>query len=606
MSIRTAELLAPAKNIDCGIAAINHGADAVYIAAHKFGAREAAANSIADIEKLVRHAHKYYAKVYLTLNTIIYENELEDARLLAKQAYDIGCDALIVQDMALLEMDIPPIPLHASTQTNNLTPEKVKFLAGVGFSRVVLARELSLNEITAIHAQTNVELEGFVHGALCVSHSGQCYLSQTLTERSANRGCCSQPCRSAYDLLDASGKTLVKNKYLLSLRDFNLSNRLLELYNAGITSFKIEGRLKDVGYVKNITAYYRKQLDKAISKNTGIKKASSGNVYLNFEPTPERSFNRGFTSYFIDGKKGKIASVDTPKAKGELLGKATRKDAQYFMLNTSIAVNNGDGICFFNRQSTLVGTNINRAENGRIYPSRMDGIEVGTEIFRNHNHSFEKQLLATNSAKRLINANVIFTATEQAVTITVTDEDGANATLTEPQNGETAKNAEMAEASLKKGLEKTGDSIFSLSAVIQWDKAYFYSASAINEWRRRLTELLEHQRLKQHIRQEYGIQPNSIPYPEKELSYLGNVANPLAHRFYKRHGVVNIDEAFEIAPDSQAGLMFTHYCIRRELGMCTKGKVAGNAESLYLYNNGRRLKVEFDCKRCGMKISLIK
>ncbi len=595
------ELLSPAKNADFGIAAINHGADAVYIAAQKFGAREAAGNSMADIDQLVAYAHRYYAKVYLALNTIIYEHELEDARNIAIQAYNIGCDALIIQDMALLEMDLPPIPLHASTQTNNLDVAKVKFLEDVGFSRVILGRELSLQEIAAIHKQTSVELEGFVHGALCVSHSGQCYLSQAITGRSANRGACAQPCRSSYDLLDANGKVLAKNKHLLSLRDFNLSDKLEDLYNVGVTSFKIEGRLKDLTYVKNNTAYYRRQLDKLMAKYPDVQKSSSGDTYLNFDPKPELSFNRGFTHYFIDGKQRKMASLNTPKHKGEELGKVVEVGSTWFKIGSDIEVSNGDGICFFDKSETLKGTKVNRVEDGRVFPLSMEDIEMGVAIFRNYNHAFEKRMAGV-TARRLINADLLFTANNEEISITVTDEDNISVSIKEPQLGEPAKNEEMAIRSLKENLSKSGDSIFMFTPAIATDKVYFYPHAVVNAWRRKLADKLEQARLVSYVREEKVMQPNSIPYPSASLGYMGNVANSLAQKFYERHGVKNIEEAFELISDAEGTLMATHYCIRRELGMCTKGKVAGNAESLYLYNNGKRLRVDFDCERCGMTI----
>ncbi|MDR0661610.1 MAG: U32 family peptidase [Prevotellaceae bacterium] len=607
MAIHKLELLSPAKNADYGIAAINHGADAVYIAAQKFGAREVAGNSMADVERLAAYAHRYYAKVYLALNTIIYEQELEEARNIAIQAHNIGCDALIIQDMALLEMGLPPIPLHASTQTNNLDAEKVKFLENVGFTRVILGRELSMQEIAAIHEQTNVELEGFVHGALCVSHSGQCYLSQAIANRSANRGACAQPCRSAYDLHDAKGKLLLKNRHLLSLSDFNLSDKLEDLYKAGISSFKMEGRLKDLTYVKNITAYYRRQLDRLIAKYPDVRKSSSGDSYFNFDPKPGLSFNRGFTSYFIDGKQKKMASLNTPKHKGEELGKVVEIGNTWFKIAGNIEVNNGDGICFFDRSEILKGTKVNRVEKGRIYPLSMEDIGLGVEVFRNYNHAFEKRMSGI-TARRFIYADLLFKANEKEITITATDEDGISVDIKEPQLGEIAKNEEMALQSLKENLSKSGDSIFMFTPAITSDKVYFYPHAVVNAWRRQLAEKLEQARLVSHKIEKYAIEPNSIAYPSASLSYFGNIANSLARKFYERHGLKDIGDAFELNPDTEGVLMTTHYCIRRELGICTictKGKVAGNAESLYLYNNGKRLRVDFDCERCGMTICKI-
>lgn len=604
MSTYLPELLAPAKNKDYGIAAINHGADAVYIAADKFGAREAAGNSMSDVEQLVRYAHRYFAKVYLTLNTILFENELEEARRLAIQAYNAGCDALIVQDMALLEMDLPPITLHASTQTNNLTAEKIKFLADVGFSRVILGRELSIAKIAAIRQQTSVELEAFVHGALCVSHSGQCYLSSALTGRSANRGSCAQPCRSSYNLVDGNGKLLAKNKHLLSLRDFNLSDKIEDLYNAGVCSLKVEGRLKDISYLKNITSYYRKQVDK-LAGDGGLKRPSSGKVTLKFEPEPELSFSRGFTNYFANGKQKSIASINTPKAIGERIGKVGKHTSTWFTLSGNNRLNNGDGICFFDKSSVLKGTKVNKVEGDRIFPLSMEGIVEDTEIFRNHNHLFEKQM-AGDTAERLVGATLYFSADEHQITLTATDEDGVSVTLHKEQQWEEAKNEELARKSTIDNLSKSGSSMFAFNVQMAEGTTYFYPTSEINAWRRELASLLDAEREKRYKRQEVRIEKNSIPYPEQSLSYLGNVANSLAKQFYEQHGVTSIEQAFELAPKPSEALMTTHYCIRQELGICAKGKVGENTPSLYLLNNGRKFELQFDCKRCGMQIKLVK
>ncbi|MCL1867613.1 MAG: U32 family peptidase, partial [Paludibacter sp.] len=377
------ELLSPAKNLECALAAINCGADAVYIGAVAFGARAAAGNSIADIEKLTNYAHKFCAKVYLTLNTILTDNELRDAEKLSWQVYDAGVDALIIQDMGLLMCDLPPLPLHASTQTDNRTLEKVQFLQQNGFSRVVLARELSLRQIADIKKNTNIELEVFVGGALCVSYSGQCYISAAACGRSANCGQCAQYCRLSYDLVDGKGNKILKNKYLLSLKDLDLSQNLPDLIKSGVSSLKIEGRLKSVDYVKNTTAFYRKKLDEIFEKDSNFCAASSGKTRLFFSPDLEKTFRRSATTYFINGRQNSMIQANTPKSTGEYLGKITFVSNNYFQIKTEKKLNNGDGLCFFTQNDELQGFRINKTENNKIFPQQMPDLSVGTQIFRN-------------------------------------------------------------------------------------------------------------------------------------------------------------------------------------------------------------------------------
>ncbi len=373
------ELLAPAKNLQQGMADVNYGADAVYVGAPMFGARASVGVNVNDIEALARFAHRYNAKVYTALNTILFDDELEKARKIIYQMYEAGVDALIIQDMGILEMDLPPIPLHASTQANNRTLEHIRFLDQVGFERVILARELDLKSIQNIHENTNVELEAFVHGALCVSYSGQCYMSFEATQRGANRGECAQFCRLPYTLKDENENVILRNKHLLSPKDLNLSNRLNELIDAGITSFKIEGRLKDENYVKNVVSYYRKALDEILKKRSDCKKPSFGTTDIPFVPNLEKSFNRGFTEYFIDGKASSICSMDTPKSKGEYLGKISKIGQRYFEIdNKSVHFHNGDGLCFLNKDGIFTGLNINRVDGEKIFPNQFNGLVIGS------------------------------------------------------------------------------------------------------------------------------------------------------------------------------------------------------------------------------------
>ncbi|HQI88238.1 MAG TPA: peptidase U32 family protein, partial [Tenuifilum sp.] len=399
------ELLAPAKDLETGIAAITHGADAVYIAAHKFGAREKAGNPIEDIAELCHFAHAYHARVYVTVNTIIFDSELKEVQELINQIYNAGADAIIIQDFAILAMDIPPIAIHASTQMHNTDPNHINFLEKNGVSRIVLPRELNLGEISNIRSKTKAELEFFIHGALCVSYSGQCYMSYSLSGRSANRGACAQPCRLAYDLVDEMGNVLVENKHLLSLKDINLSSHLADLIRAGITSFKIEGRLKDITYVKNITAHYSNLLNNFIGLNQQYKRASSGKCTYTFTPDPERTFNRGFTTHFINSRKPNQASLNTPKSVGKRIGMVDRIYRNYFCINSAETIHNGDGLCFFNSQNQLVGFRVNKVDGDKVFPNQMPtDLTIETTIYRNEDFELE-QTLNRKSAERKVDCN---------------------------------------------------------------------------------------------------------------------------------------------------------------------------------------------------------
>jgi putative protease len=604
------ELLAPAKDYAVAVAAINHGADAVYMAADRFGARAAAGNSLADLERAAVYAHRYRAKLYLTLNTILHEHELEAAQQLATAAYHAGCDALIVQDMALLEMALPPIALHASTQCHIATPSKAMLLHSAGFRRAVLARELSPMQIAHIaQAAPALELEAFVHGALCVSYSGQCYLSCHLTGRSANRGECAQPCRSAYNLVDGSGSLLARNKHLLSLRDLNLTNHLQALAQCSVRSFKIEGRLKDIGYVKNLVAHYRRAMDATFA---GQKKPSSGSVVLRFEPNPDKTFSRGYTTYFCAAPQPSMASLDTPKSLGENMGNITHVEGRCLTLASpdGATFRTGDGVCFLGKNGELHGANIVRVEGNRIWLGNADGANVGAALHRNLDVAFQRQLAADNSAERRITVRLQFVATPSGITLTATDEDGVSATFSAAQSGAEAENADLAMATIKVQLGKSGSSIFSIAELnASCDKPRFYRAAALNEWRRTALQMLEAERLKQQRSPTPTPPTADISTPptsdSPSLDYRANVLNSLAKQHYARQGASRIAPAYELHPPRVAELMRSRYCILRELGCCKKTCSHPLREPLFLENNGRKLRLKFDCARCEMVVESV-
>lgn len=601
------ELLAPAKDLHSGIAAISCGADAVYIGGPQFGARAAVGNSMHDIQKLVSYAHRYFSKVYMVMNTLLYDNEIKEAVQLTQQAWDSGVDALIIQDLGLLEANLPPIPLFASTQTNNISPEKVKFLEDAGFSRVILARELNLKQVQDIRHATTIDLEFFIHGALCVSYSGQCYLSQALTGRSANRGVCAQPCRMTYNLMDEKGKRLRENQHLLSLKDLNLSNYLPQLVEAGITSFKIEGRLKDETYVKNTVLHYRRLLDNFISHNSTFCKASSGIVEAAFTPDPERSFSRGFTSYFVE-QRNLMASLQTPKSVGKKIGVVSKVDGLSFTISTQETLSNGDGICFILPNGSLMGTNINKAENGHIFPNSMEGISNGITIFRNFDRGFTLQL--EKAVDRKICTTVSLLETHESMLLITVDEDGVEAQVVLKRNDlAQAHNQEKAAKTWQEQLAKGGDSIFLVIDVNMQAKILpFMPISGINQLRRELLEQLEANRAASYRRVENRVAITNHPYPENSVGYQGNVLNDLAKKFYERHGTEVVQPAYEaILPAKGDIVMTTKYCLRYELGDCLQKRAPLEQQlpsSLFLENNGQKLALEFDCKRCEMKIKL--
>ena len=601
--MRKIELLSPAKNLECGLAAINHGADAVYIGASQFGARAAAGNSVEDIATLVQYAHKFRVKVLVALNTILTDDQLPEAEKLIWDIYNAGADALIIQDMGILKLNLPPIALHASTQTDNRTVEKVKFLQDVGFSRVVLARELSLKQITEIASQTDVELEAFVHGALCVSYSGQCYMSQANCERSANRGQCAQYCRLPYQLTDADDNLLAKNKHLLSLKDLDLSDFLEEMMEAGVSSFKIEGRLKGVDYVKNITAYYRKRMDAILDGSTRYQRASAGRTTLLFEPNPEKSFRRSNTDYFLHGRKHDIVQQDTPKSLGEPIGKVTYIGRNFFEVQNGTELNNGDGLCFINKQGDLTGFRVNRVERKQIFPADMPRMDVGVFLYRNQDQAFEK-ILKGKTSERRVGVEIFFGETPDGFFIQLTDEDGISTTFEAVCGKQPAQKPEVVNDNIKNQLSKLGNTIYEATYIqIQINSPWFFPASQLGEWRRQAIEQLDEIRTQSYVR-ETALGAKQTTFPAKALTYLGNVTNKLSEEFYREHGVEEVMPGFEVKAQEGVPLMFCKHCIKFNMGWCPKeGYKATFKEPLYLRNNDQVYELTFDCKACEMRIS---
>ena len=642
------ELLSPAKNLEVGIAAINHGADAVYIGGPSFGAREKVGNSIEDIEALCRHAALFDAKVYVTMNTLLYDSELEDARKLAYDCWNAGVDALIVQDMALLNMDMPPIALHASTQCHNIEAEKVKFLEDVGFSQVVLARELSIEQIKDIRSKTTVPLEYFIHGALCVSYSGQCYLSHVIGGRSANRGACAQPCRLAWNLENAEGKRLISNRHLLSLRDLNNSKNIEELIDAGITSFKIEGRLKDIDYVKNVTAYYRNRIDEIIAKRDDICRSSRGESNPTFYPAPEKSFSRGFTDYFIHGRQKYIDAPYSPKSMGEYLGTIEKVKNKSITIRTGKELHNGDGLCFLDRENNLLGFNVNGVmetktqtltqtitSNTDISMATRFKIE-GSKIFRNHDNVWEKELEKSNGNRKQ-KISLRFSDTEDgfALSAKLYNEDCEYVTTNISIEKEVAINTEKALDNIKSKLSQWGDTEFaveeidvdfgqqttdngqgrlslskadigtSTSSVTEESQiAYFIRASILGEMKKDLVEKLKSYLVEKHRNErETFVRPetNAI-FPKDNLSYLGNVINAKSREFYEMHGVEIIEDGLEkLRSNDELVVMTTKHCVRYANNICSK-EIGKPATSLYLVNDKGRFRLDFDCRNCCMKV----
>lgn len=631
--LRKIELLAPAKNLECGIAAIDHGADAVYIGAAQFGARQTAGNSTEDIAELTRYAHQFGAAVYVTVNTIVYEKELAALEHLLKQLVEIGVDAILVQDMAVLEINkklkdeyvargyrMPA--LHASTQTDNRSADKVKWLKENGFERVVLARELSLEEITNIHkAHPDVELEAFVHGALCVSYSGACYASQYFFNRSANRGECAQFCRMAFDLKDSDGETLVEDSYLLSLKDMCQLDRLGDLLEAGVCSLKIEGRLKDANYVKNVVATYSEALNAYIAKHSDkFCRSSHGKCSYTFTPALEKTFNRGFTHYFFNGRQKDISSFNTPKAMGEYVGYVKEIRRGSFNVAGTAMFANGDGLCFFNRQKKLEGFRVNRVENNRLYPLTMPkNLEPGMALYRNNDIEFERAMQG-KTATRKLQVRFVVDVVDGKLTFTATDECGRSANVVLNEAPEKAQKSQH--DNIVKQLEKLGNTVWTANEISINNSAdeFFIPSSRLAAVRRELLEALEDTPVSNHTdKQAVGetatnsVNANNTVYAD--TINIANVANTTAQNYYAAHGVKNAPTAFELNSDYKAGsttapsavppLMTCRYCLRYALGYCVKngGKRPTWHEPLHLEaKNGIRVRLAFNCAKCQMEV----
>lgn len=598
------ELLAPAKNLAFGIEAIKHGADAVYIGGPAFGARAAAGNSVADIEQLAAFAHRYGAQVFVALNTILKDSELAQAEVLAHQIWNAGADALIVQDLGLLQCDLPPIALHASTQLDNRTPEKVRFLQDVGFSQVVLARELSLEQIRAVSEQTSVQLEFFIHGALCVAYSGQCYISHALTGRSANRGECAQICRVPCSLKTREGETLVQDQHLLSLKDMNQTANLRAMIDAGIRSFKIEGRLKDLSYIKNVTAWYRQHLDEILEERPELSRSSAGRSQYSFVPNPDKTFNRGSTDYFLLGRQPTITSFRTPKYIGEEVGKVTRVGPNWFEVSGETEFNNGDGLCYFNARQVVNGLRVNRADGRRLFTVEpVRGLTVNTVLYRNRDQVFDGTL-EKESATRQIGVTQHFSETTDGFLLQMTDEQGFSVSIPLVAEKSPANNPERAFQSIREQLAKLGNTLFYSQHIdVTLEQAWFIPVSALNALRRQAVEALEAARINGYQRPLRHQAVGNPAFPQENLSYLGNVYNHAAENFYRMHGVDDIAPAYELNQEAdEVSLMITKHCLRYTQNMCPKEVKGLKPDPLVLEMGNDIFRLKFDCKRCEMHV----
>lgn len=599
------ELLAPAKNVLMARTAINHGADAVYMGCSAFGARQNACNTLSSFEEVVQYAHQYHVKVYATLNTILYDNELEQARKLAYDLYNIGADALIIQDTALLNTDMPPIALHASTQMHNTDADKIKHYRQWGISRVILARELSLEQIQHIKSTCGIDVECFVHGSLCVCYSGQCYMSHYIGDRSANRGVCAQPCRLEYDITDKNHKPLLPSAHYLSLKDMCRLPYLAAMAAAGITSFKIEGRLKDEYYVANVVSAYRQQLDSIIDSSQGAyTHASLGKVYFDFIPDVEKTFNRGYTDYYLQGERTCIGHNLSPKSMGKYLGTADMVSYEKFHIDTPMTIANGDGLCWVNNMGRLEGMSVNSVQNNEVRITKDINISKGTPIYRNYDNNFTTLLKKENTTRK-IRARIAVQAVNNMWQLLLTDEAGYTSRLDVPLDYEEAKNVDMARNNIAVQMSKAGNSVFNVEQVdVQVTKLYFIPASSLNAMRRTLLD--KHTQLLMHNMPTYTSPPVQVePLNVAVADYKANVSNHLAREFYEKHGVKVMEPAVECSRESEnKELMRTKYCIRYELGACLKTPYAHKLPpELYLQYDQYVFALHFDCQRCEMTIT---
>ena len=597
--VKTVELLAPAKDYASAVAAVDYGADAVYIGGAKFGARQAAGNSAEEIARVVEYARRYGVRVHAALNTLVWDDELEEAERQARELIAAGVDALIVQDMALRRMSLP-VELHASTQVCNSTPEGARFLGEAGFARVILERNLSLDEIRAICSATAAEVECFVHGAICVGFSGRCFLSRSMSGRSGNRGACSQPCRLAWDLTDGRGRTYIAGKHLLSVRDMNLSHRIGDLLDAGVTSFKIEGRLKDTNYIKNVVAYYRRAVDEALAVRPGFVRSSAGESVPDFTPDPSKSFTRGESEYFFAGKRPGVASFDTPKAVGEYVGRVAKVFGNGFTLLGEAELAPGDGICFITPHG-VTGTNVNAAEGRRIVPNRMEGIVAGAEVYRNSDRLFNLRLERSRT-RRVIPATAVAEVSAEGFAMTYTDCEGVTASAARTVPLDRAKNPGANASALRVQAMKSGDTIFAVRDAEVRGAEWFVPASLAAEVRREALSALDGARRNRPL--EHRILPENpaARYPSVRLTAEENVTNRLAEAFYRDHGVREIERGLDLAPTTAGHrVMRSAYCIRREIGECLRERPRLRGD-LYLEHGAHRYRLEFDCAACEMSL----
>lgn len=593
------ELLCPARDYRAAIAAIDCGADALYIGAESFGARRGAKNSTDDIARVVAYAHLYGVRVYVTLNTILYESELSRAEALARELIAVGIDALIVQDMAYREMNLP-VELHASTQVCNMTPEGAKFLEQSGFTRVILERALSLDEIRDIRRATTVDLECFIHGAICVGHSGRCYLSRSQSSRSGNRGECSQPCRLSYDLITERGERLIRGKHLLSVKDMDLSERIGELIDAGVMSFKIEGRLKDDNYIRNVVSYYRQKIDEALVTRPHCRRSSVGCSEVEFTPDPRKSFSRDGGEYMYSGKRSGVASFLTPKAVGEKVGRVVALERRGFRIAGDVPLVAGDGLCFIADDSTI-GTNINRVDGDIVEPRRMDGIKVGMDVYRNYDHRFT-QSVERSRVRRTIEAHCMLQLYAEGIVAQYADCEGHSVSVRRDVVLDSSKSAAKMRAIAEEQMSKSGDSIFRVKDVVVEGCEWFTTAKLLAEMRREALAKLASLRAENIPPHDIRSDDGTARYPEQRLTPQHNVVNSLARRFYERHGVEHIVEGLDSrATTVGERVMESSYCLRREIGECLKCGTKLR-DTLYLEHGRHRYRLDFDCAKCRMSL----
>ena len=592
--------MAPARDYDTARAAVDYGADALYMGGPRFGARYAAGNSIDDLARAVEYAHRYGVRVHCTLNTIIYDEELREAERTAREVIAAGVDALIVQDLAFRRMDLPPVELHASTQMCNMTPEWVRFLEQSGFSRVILERGLTREQIRAIREATGVELECFVHGAICVGHSGRCMLSRTMSSRSGNRGECSQPCRLTYDLTDASGRKLRSGKHLLSVRDLDLSSHIGDMIDDGICSFKVEGRLKDVSYIKNVVAHYRRRIDEELAARPAVRRSSVGESVPDFLPDPAKSFTRGESCYMYEGKRAGVASFDTPKAVGEYVGRVAKVDSRTFTLDRTAELSAGDGLCFI-ADGALTGTNINLVEGRRITPNKIEDITRGAEVYRNFDQRF-RLALDRSRTRRVISATAMIRFDEEGVSLCYTDCEGYVGEARLSETLDAASNLARMEQTLREQAVRSGDTIFRVDDVQIEGEVRFVPLSKLGALRREALERLTEQRSKLRPKHNYAEEDRTAQMPIKQLDGHWNVVNRLSEQFYRDHGVTEIERGLDARSDLHGErVLLSSYCLRRELGECLR-EGSKLREPLYIEHGAFRYRLEFDCARCQMNL----